>query len=306
MDIGTAAATLSSGPRFFHFVIGGSTPAAMSADWLTSLLDQNTFSRVSSDFGSAVEDVALQWLCELVGLPSSWGGALVSSATFANFTGLACATHWWGEQYGVNVTAQGLRYCPRKPNGITLWLLTAWFLYEAVQRLLHPPEVAGGLVLGIALVGIVVNTIASWLVARADRASLNVEGAFQHILNDLFALIATAVAGLVIVLTGSGQADAMSSWMRSMLTGCRASGRWFPAATPPAFCCSSRWRLLLWLNQQPSHDGDRGGPRRGSAYVGGRLSAGARASLPRRPRGRAYGVLLVAYQALPLGISPRR
>jgi glutamate/tyrosine decarboxylase-like PLP-dependent enzyme len=98
VDVGTAAGTLSSGPRFFHFVIGGSTPAAMAADWLTSLLDQNAFSRVSSDFASAVEDVALRWLCELAGLPASWGGALVGSATFANFTGLACATHWWGEQ----------------------------------------------------------------------------------------------------------------------------------------------------------------------------------------------------------------
>ena len=108
LDIGTAAATLSSGPRFFHFVIGGSTPAAMAADWLTSLLDQNAFSRASSDFASAVEDVALRWLCDLVGLPTTWGGALVGSATFANFTGLACATHWWGEQHSVDVTAHGL------------------------------------------------------------------------------------------------------------------------------------------------------------------------------------------------------
>ena len=108
MDLGLATGTLSSGPRFFHFVIGGSTPAAMAADWLTSLLDQNAFSRVSSDFASAVEDVALRWLCELVGLPNTWGGALVASATFGNFTGLACATHWWAEQHGVDVTARGL------------------------------------------------------------------------------------------------------------------------------------------------------------------------------------------------------
>jgi glutamate/tyrosine decarboxylase-like PLP-dependent enzyme len=108
LDIGTAAATLSSGPRFFHFVIGGSTPAAMAADWLTSLLDQNAFSRASSDLASAVEEVALRWLCDLVGLPDTWGGALVASATFANFTGLACATHWWGEQHSVDVTAHGL------------------------------------------------------------------------------------------------------------------------------------------------------------------------------------------------------
>jgi glutamate/tyrosine decarboxylase-like PLP-dependent enzyme len=114
LDLGTATATLSSGPRFFHFVIGGSTPAAMAADWLTSMLDQNAFSRASSDFASAVEDVALQWLCELVGLPDTWGGALVASATFANFTGLACATHWWAEQHGVDVSAQGLAAVGRR------------------------------------------------------------------------------------------------------------------------------------------------------------------------------------------------
>jgi len=96
-------------------------------------------------------------------------------------------------------------------NGITLWLLSAWFLYEAVRRLLNPPKVAGGLVLITALVGIVVNLGASWLVARADRTSLNVEGAFQHILNDLFAFIATAIAGLVVLLTGWGQADAIAA-----------------------------------------------------------------------------------------------
>jgi cobalt-zinc-cadmium efflux system protein len=96
-------------------------------------------------------------------------------------------------------------------NGITLWLLAAWFVYEAIRRLIHPPEVAGGLVLGTALVGIVVNLAASWLIARADRTSLNVEGAFQHILNDLFAFIATAVAGLVILLTGWTRADAVAA-----------------------------------------------------------------------------------------------
>ena len=96
-------------------------------------------------------------------------------------------------------------------NGLTLWLLTAWFVYEAGQRFLNPPEVAGGLVLGTALVGIVVNLAASWLIARTDRTSLNVEGAFQHILNDLFAFIATAVAGLVILLTGWARADAVAA-----------------------------------------------------------------------------------------------
>jgi cobalt-zinc-cadmium efflux system protein len=102
-------------------------------------------------------------------------------------------------------------------NGITLWLLAAWFGVEAVQRLRHPPEVAGGLVLVTALAGIVINIGASWLIARADRTSLNVEGAFQHILNDLFAFIATAVAGLVVLLTGWGRADAIAALVVAVL-----------------------------------------------------------------------------------------
>jgi cobalt-zinc-cadmium efflux system protein len=102
-------------------------------------------------------------------------------------------------------------------NGITLWLLAVWFCYEGIQRLIHPPEVAGGLVLVTALVGIVVNVTASWLIARADRTSLNVEGAFQHILNDLFAFIATAVAGLVILFTGWARADAIAALVVAVL-----------------------------------------------------------------------------------------
>ena len=70
-------------------------------------------------------------------------------------------------------------------NGITLLLLVAYFLYEAIHRLLDPPEVSGGLVLITALVGIGVNVLAAWLLSKANRSSLNIEGAFQHILHDL-------------------------------------------------------------------------------------------------------------------------
>ncbi len=70
-------------------------------------------------------------------------------------------------------------------NGITLLLLAAWFVYESVHRLIDPPAVSGPLVLITALVGIVVNIVAAWSLSRANRTSLNVEGAFQHILNDL-------------------------------------------------------------------------------------------------------------------------
>src|SRR5687768_4737246 len=93
LTVGTAAATASSGPRFFHFVTGGATPAALAADWTSALLDQNAFARVSSAFAHEVETIALDWLRQLFGLPAGWGGALVGSATFANFTSLACATN---------------------------------------------------------------------------------------------------------------------------------------------------------------------------------------------------------------------
>lgn len=96
-------------------------------------------------------------------------------------------------------------------NGLTLLLLAGWLVYEAVERLINPPEVTGGLVLVTALVGIVVNLAAAWALSRANRTSLNVEGAFQHILTDLFAFIGTAVAGLIMVLTGFTRADAIAS-----------------------------------------------------------------------------------------------
>ena len=115
LRIGTATATASAGPRFYHFVIGGSTPAALAADWVVSLLDQNAFVRASSRFADAVETVTLDWLRQLVGLPPGWGGVLTASATFANLSGLALATHWWAEKHGVDVTSAGLAGLPRMP-----------------------------------------------------------------------------------------------------------------------------------------------------------------------------------------------
>ncbi len=115
LRVGTATATASAGPRFFHFVIGGSTPASLAADWTVSLLDQNAFVRASSRLADAAETVALGWLRDLVGLPSQWGGALTASATFANVTSLALATHWWAEQHGVDATSQGIVGLPRMP-----------------------------------------------------------------------------------------------------------------------------------------------------------------------------------------------
>ncbi|MFD9269456.1 cation diffusion facilitator family transporter [Streptomyces goshikiensis] len=123
-------------------------------------------------------------------------------------------------------------------NGLTLLLLAVWLAYEAVRRLLDPPPVAGGLVLVTALAGIVVNVAAAWCISRANRSSLAVEGAYQHILNDLFAFIGTAVAGLIVLTTGFVQADAIATlvvvvlMVRAGYGLVRESGRIFLEAAP--------------------------------------------------------------------------
>jgi glutamate/tyrosine decarboxylase-like PLP-dependent enzyme len=115
VERGLPAATRSAGPRFFHFVTGGATPAALAADWLASAIDQNSFSWVSSPLGSRAERVAVGWLRELFGLPSSWGGVLTTGATMANFTGLASARRWWAAEHDVDIDERGWAGLPALP-----------------------------------------------------------------------------------------------------------------------------------------------------------------------------------------------
>lgn len=126
-------------------------------------------------------------------------------------------------------------------NGLTMLILAAWLAVEAVQRLIDPPAVAGGLVLVTALAGIAFNLAAAWAISRANRSSLNVEGAFQHILNDLFAFIATAIAGGIMLLTGFTRADPIATlivvvlMVKAGLGLIRESGRIFLEAAPAGF-----------------------------------------------------------------------
>lgn len=96
-------------------------------------------------------------------------------------------------------------------NGITLLVVAALIAFEGIRRLIDPPRVGGGAIVVVAVVGVAVNLAATWVLSRADRSSLNVEGAFQHILTDLYAFAGTAVAGLVILFTGFSRADAIAS-----------------------------------------------------------------------------------------------
>ena len=96
-------------------------------------------------------------------------------------------------------------------NGATLLALAAVIVLEGVRRLVSPPDVEGGVVLVVALVGIGVNLAATMVLGGADRRSLNVEGAFQHVLTHLFAFVATAVAGAIVLITGYARADGIAA-----------------------------------------------------------------------------------------------
>ena len=115
VEAGADAHVRSAGPRFFHWVIGGATPAALAADWVATLFDQNAGGWDASPLAVRLEQVAVQWLLELFGLPARWSGVLTTGATTANFTGLAAARQWWGEQHGVDVAAAGLAGLPPMP-----------------------------------------------------------------------------------------------------------------------------------------------------------------------------------------------
>src|SRR4051812_1055629 len=123
-------------------------------------------------------------------------------------------------------------------NGATLLVLGLLIVYEGIHRLVEPPAVQGGVVLAVALLGVAVNLAATLVLHGADRRSLNVEGAFQHVLTDLVAFIATAVAGLVILLTGFDRADGIASlfvaavMLRAAWGLLRDSGRIFLEAAP--------------------------------------------------------------------------
>jgi cobalt-zinc-cadmium efflux system protein len=102
-------------------------------------------------------------------------------------------------------------------NGVTLVAIALLIGVEAIQRLISPQHVHGGLVLTVAIVGAAMNVVVSWVLSKANRTSLNIRGAYLHILTDLFAFIGTAIAGLIIMLTGWERADSIASLFVVML-----------------------------------------------------------------------------------------
>ena len=111
-EFGSPATVANAGGRFFGFVNGGAVPAALAAAWLVSAWDQNAAFQVQSPVATALEETALDWVRQLLGLPDGCGGAVVTGATMANFSALAAARHALLTRAGWDVDNDGLFGAP--------------------------------------------------------------------------------------------------------------------------------------------------------------------------------------------------
>ena len=146
-------------------------------------------------------------------------------------------------------------------NAIALMIVSALVTWDAVVRLLHPSTVDGGVLIFVAGVGVAVNVVATLVMAQADRRSLNVEGAYRHILTDLYGFAGTVIAGIVIVVWGFDRADAVASLVVVLLMLKAAAELLRPAlhilleATPEDIDLDEVRRHLLELPEvQSVHD----------------------------------------------------
>jgi len=123
-------------------------------------------------------------------------------------------------------------------NGMTLLVIGVLVVLEAIRRLLHPSHVKGVPMIVVAVVGVVVTLVSTVVLNKANRASLNIEGVFQHVVTDLYGFVGTAAAGVVIITTGWSRADAVASLLVAALVLraswglLRASGRVLLEGTP--------------------------------------------------------------------------
>jgi cobalt-zinc-cadmium efflux system protein len=171
--------------------------------------------------------------------------ALVSDAAHMLTDAVAIGLSLWAASLATRPARGAMTYGYRRAeilaaqfNGATLLTLAVLIVIEAVRRLITPPTVEAKLILAVAVVGVIVNLIATWVLARANRQSLNLEGSFQHIVTDLYAFIGTAIAAIVILATGFQRADPIASlfvaalMLRASYGLLKASGRIFLEAAP--------------------------------------------------------------------------
>lgn len=111
-EIGSPATVATTGGRYFGFVIGGTLPASLAANWLAGAWDQNAALRVMSPVATELEEVVVRWVCEALGLPEKCEGGLVTCATTANFTALVAARQALLAHAGWNVADDGMFGAP--------------------------------------------------------------------------------------------------------------------------------------------------------------------------------------------------
>jgi len=111
-DYGSPATVAGTGGRYYGFVTGGALPVTVASNWLSTAWDQNGALAATSPIVAKIESVALSWMCDVLGLPNDCGGAFVTGATMANFTGLAAARHTLLAKRGWDVNAKGLFGAP--------------------------------------------------------------------------------------------------------------------------------------------------------------------------------------------------
>ncbi len=203
--------------------------------------------------GITDEGRLLRALCLLVGLMI---GEIVAGILANSLALLSDSAHMLTDAAAIGFSLVALRLASRpaggsmtfgfkrmeilsaQANGVTLLVLAAFIVYEAIHRLIEPPHVRAGLVLVVAIIGALVNLAAAMTLAGAERRSLNIEGSLRHVVTDLYGFIGTAVAAGVILLTGFEQADPIVSLLiaglmiRSGYALVKASARVFLEAAP--------------------------------------------------------------------------
>jgi glutamate/tyrosine decarboxylase-like PLP-dependent enzyme len=220
----------SSGPRFFGFVLGGVTPAAVAGDWLASVIDQNASLWLSSPAAAQTEWTVLRWLKELFGLPADWVGGLTTGATMANFVGLAAGRQWVGKRLGFDPAADGLGGHPPIPvvssteiHASAKKALGMLGLGRASVRLVAAPggrvdlqalrgELSGidGPVIVVANAGEVNTGAFEDLAAVADLCAAHPGGSWMHV-DGAFGLFAAASPRYAHLTRGIERADSVAS-----------------------------------------------------------------------------------------------
>ena len=157
------------------------------------------------DLTSALVLISAYMIAEVIGGYFSGSLALIADAghmlTDAASIGLALiALHFSARPASARRTFgyRRLEILAAQVNAVTLWLIAAWVVFEAYHRFADMPDVKGEIMLSVGSVGLVVNLVAAWILHRSAGHSVNVEGAYQHVLADLLGSIGVVISGILV------------------------------------------------------------------------------------------------------------